>query len=101
MAADDRLDPARLHDLAPVVDSRAREVFPDLVRVVVLENHDPLAPGDRPVDLATEPFDLLGRDPHGPRLLRVEPHESKSVQGHRAKRLADVTAEARWHLGHS
>ena len=43
--ADDRLDPPRLNDRTPLVNARPGEVFPDLVWVVVLEDHHALAFG--------------------------------------------------------
>ena len=41
--ADDRLDPSGLDDRSPLVDARPVEILPDLVRVVVLEDHHALA----------------------------------------------------------
>ena len=93
VAADDCLRPGASARASPVVDARAREVFPDLIRVVVLENHDALATSVSLIELIAEPADLLGRNARRPRLLRVEPNEPKSVQARRAVWLANVTAE--------
>ena len=79
----------------PLVDARPDEILPDLVRVVVLEQHDPLPPGGRSVDLSSEPIDLHGREPHRTRLLGVEADETEPPQRRRAVRLADVPSEAR------
>ena len=94
MATDDSFNPVRLHEPSPVVDSRAREVFPDLVRVVVLKYHDAFATSIGLIELIAEPADLLGRNARRPRLLRVEPDEPKSRPRswrHKARQTDDGT----------
>ena len=90
VAADDRRDPPRLDDRPPVVDARAVEVLPDLERVIVLEDHGPLArprSRRRPRPGASRPG---RRDPQRPGLLGVEPEEAEPPERGRAEGRADV-----------
>ena len=80
---------------APVVNSRAREIFPDLIGVVVLENHDPLASADRTVHFGSEPFDLLGsRIPTGRDSCVLSRMNRNPFNVIGTKRLANVTAKS-------
>ena len=93
MAADDGFDPLHVDECTPCVNARSAEILPDLVGIVVLENHDPLVRGDGQVEFITQPADLFGRDTQRSRLLRVEPDESDAAQGERAVRRTDVPPE--------
>ncbi len=60
----------------------------------MLEDDDPLTQGKSLVSFVAKPANLLGRETHGTKLLRVQPDESEPTKGQRAVRIADVTAKA-------
>ncbi len=67
VTANDRRDPARLHHRAPLVNAGPGELLPDLVGVVVLEDHHLLALSNGVVDLYAKPADLFAGESDGPR----------------------------------